>query len=103
MRPPSPSPEQTENHDRIESADGGLWASILRILKLLWRPELAKWRPVMVVAVLLTLAASVLEVVSPLVLGHAPEAVLRPVAVLLAYALGGFWLAAVLTRKRVAA
>ncbi len=71
MRPPSPSPEQTENHDRIESADGGLWASILRILKLLWRPELAKWRPVMVVAVLLTLAASVLEVVSPLVLGHA--------------------------------
>jgi len=71
MRPPSPSPEQTENHDRIESADGGLWASILRIITLLWRPELAKWRPVMAVAVLLTLAASVLEVVSPLVLGHA--------------------------------
>ena len=31
------------------------------------------------------------------------EAVLRPVGVLLAYALGGFWLAAVLTRKRFAA
>ena len=60
-----------ENHDRIESADGGLWASILRILKLLWRPELAKWRPVMAVAVVLTLAASVLEVISPLVMGHA--------------------------------
>jgi ATP-binding cassette subfamily B protein len=71
MRPPSPSPEQADNHDRIESADGGLWASILRILKLLWRPELARWRPVMVLAVLVTLAASVLEVVSPLVLGHA--------------------------------
>ena len=60
-----------ENHDRIDSADGGLWASILRILKLLARPELAKWRVVMALAVLLTLAASVLEVVSPLVMGHA--------------------------------
>lgn len=60
-----------ENPDRIESADGGLWASISRILKLLARPELAKWRPVMAVAVLLTLGAALLEVVSPLVMGHA--------------------------------
>jgi ATP-binding cassette subfamily B protein len=60
-----------DNPDRIDSADGGLWASISRILKLLARPELAKWRPVMAMAVLLTLAASVLEVVSPLVMGHA--------------------------------
>ncbi len=71
MRPPSAAPDTADNPDRIDSADGGLWGSILRILKLLWRPELAKWRPVMMVAVLLTLAASVLEVVSPLVLGHA--------------------------------
>ncbi|MFN7054959.1 ABCB family ABC transporter ATP-binding protein/permease [Hyphomonas sp.] len=60
-----------ENPDRIESADGGLGKSILRILKLLGRPELAKWRPVMGLAVLITLLASVLEVVAPLVLGHA--------------------------------
>ncbi|WP_233346084.1 ABCB family ABC transporter ATP-binding protein/permease [Hyphomonas pacifica] len=59
------------DHDKIESADGGLGGSILRILKLLGRPELSKWRLVMVLAVLLTLGASVLEVVSPLLLGHA--------------------------------
>ena len=60
-----------KDHDKIESADGGLSTSILRILKLLARPELAKWRLVMVIAILLTLGASVLEVVSPLLVGHA--------------------------------
>ncbi len=59
------------DHDKIESADGGIGASILRILKLLARPELSKWRPIMVIAILITLAASVLEVISPLLLGHA--------------------------------
>ena len=58
-----------KDHDKIESADGGLSTSILRILKLLARPELAKWRLVMVIAILLTLGASVLEVVSPLLVG----------------------------------
>ncbi|WP_300378711.1 ABC transporter ATP-binding protein/permease [Henriciella sp.] len=57
--------------DPIESADGGLGASILRILKLLWRPELAKWRPVMGIAIVVTLSAAVLEVVSPMILGFA--------------------------------
>ena len=76
-----------ENPDRIESADGGLWASISRILKLLARPELAKWRPVMAVAVLLTLAAALLEVVSPLVMGHAINQVAATVS-------GGFAIAA---------
>ncbi len=60
-----------DNADRIDSADGGLGASIARILRLLARPELARWRPVMALSVLITLAASVLEVVSPLVIGHA--------------------------------
>ena len=57
--------------DRIDSADGGLGASILRILKLLWRPELAKWRPVMGVAIVVTLTAAVLEVIAPIILGNA--------------------------------
>ena len=61
---------ETDN-DKIESADGGLGASIKRILKLLWRPELAKWRPVMGGAIVLTLGAAVLEVVSPILLGNA--------------------------------
>ncbi|ABI75656.1 efflux ABC transporter, heavy metal transporter (HMT) family (ABCB), permease/ATP-binding protein [Hyphomonas neptunium ATCC 15444] len=71
MSPPHAAVQAPENHDRIDSADGGLWKSILRILTLLARPELAKWRPVMVLAVIITLAASILEVISPLVMGHA--------------------------------
>lgn len=51
------------------------------------------------VSAVLPLTAAI-ELARPLVLGEWPPAVLRPVAVLLAYALGGFWLAAVLTRRR---
>lgn len=61
----------TADPDKIESADGGIGASIGRILKLLARPELAKWRPVMVLAILLTLGAAVLEVVAPILVGIA--------------------------------
>ena len=61
--------------DRIETADGGLFVSIQRILSLLARPELSKWRPTMAVAVLLTLIAAVLEVISPLLIGNAINAV----------------------------
>ncbi|MCX7229218.1 MAG: ABC transporter permease [Burkholderiales bacterium] len=58
-----------------------------------WLQAVSAWLPL----------TAAIELARPLVLGHAPEAVLRPVAVLLAYALGGFWLAAVLTRRRFAA
>ncbi|MEM6534449.1 MAG: ABC transporter ATP-binding protein/permease [Pseudomonadota bacterium] len=57
--------------DKIESADGGIGVSIARIIKLLARPELSKWRPTIVFAVFITLVASVLEVVSPLLIGAA--------------------------------
>jgi ATP-binding cassette subfamily B protein len=62
---------QTADTDKIESADGGLVVSIGRILKLLARPELRKWRPVMVIAIMLTLGAAVLEVVAPILVGIA--------------------------------
>ena len=39
----------------------------------------------------------------PLVLGECPPEVFQPLAILLAYAVGGFYLATVLTRKRFAA
>jgi lipooligosaccharide transport system permease protein len=58
-----------------------------------WLQSVSAWLPL----------SAAIELARPLVLGHAPEAVLRPVTVLLAYAMGGFWLAAVLTRKRFAA
>ena len=59
------------DRDQIESADGGLASAIVKILKLLARPEMKKWRPIMAVALVLTLAAAVLEVISPILLGNA--------------------------------
>ncbi|HRX73652.1 MAG TPA: ABC transporter transmembrane domain-containing protein, partial [Hyphomonas sp.] len=80
------------DHDKIESADGGLGQSILRILHLLWRPELAKWRPVVVIAVLLTLGASILEVVSPLLIGHAINRVVPEGGQAAAFGTAALWL-----------
>lgn len=57
------------NPDRIESADGGIGPSIARILKLLASPQLARDRPIMLVAVLLTLGAALFDVAAPLVIG----------------------------------
>ncbi len=74
MKSQSPPPS-SDKIDRIESADGGIGLSISRIMQLLARPELARWRPVMIVAILLTLLASVLEVASPLLIGDAINAV----------------------------
>lgn len=64
-------PHATADPDNIESADGGIGVSIRRIIKLLARPELAKSRPIMILAIVITLAASVLEVISPLIIGDA--------------------------------
>jgi lipooligosaccharide transport system permease protein len=50
----------------------------------------------------LPLTAAV-QLARPLVLGHWPTQVVGPVLVLLAYALGGFWLATYLTRRRFSA
>jgi lipooligosaccharide transport system permease protein len=40
------------------------------------------------------------DLVRPLILGHLPTDVLRPALTLLAYAVGGYYLALVLTRRR---
>ena len=99
-----------QDNDRIDSADGGLAASIGRILKLLWRPELSKWRPIMGVAIVLTLGAAILEVVSPIILGNAINKVAgqegveaQPLTVALAWialAIGLRFLAAALPQAR---
>lgn len=62
------------NPDQIESADGGIGASVVRVLRVLARPELKRWRPIMVLAVVLTLAAKVIAVAAPLYLGRAINA-----------------------------
>jgi len=92
MTKPTTTTEAPANHDTIDSADGGIGVSILRILKLLGRSELARWRPVMVIAVILTLAASVLEVVSPLLLGHAINQAAPKEGVAPAFAAAALWL-----------
>jgi lipooligosaccharide transport system permease protein len=51
------------------------------------------------VAGVLPLTAAV-ELVGPLVVGHWPPEVVRPLAVLAAYAVGGYYVALVLTRRR---
>ncbi len=61
----------TPDQDKIESADGGIGVSVARIFRLLAREELAKSRLTIVLAILLTLTAAVLEVIHPLLLGFA--------------------------------
>jgi hypothetical protein len=51
--------------DAIESGDAGIGASLVRIGKIMARPELSKWRPLMVAALFLTLASKVLIVYAP--------------------------------------
>nr|WP_070960166.1 ABC transporter ATP-binding protein/permease [Hyphomonas sp. Mor2] len=89
---------QTTDPDKIESADGGLGISIGRILKLLARPELSKWRPVMVLAILLTLAAAVLEVAFPLLLGYAiNKLVTNEEGIIAGFGPAMFWLSVALS------
>ena len=103
MSPPNTTISTPDNPDRIDSADGGLWKSILRILHLLARPELAKWRPVMVLAVIITLGASVLEVISPLVMGHAINQAVPQGGAAADFALAALWLTYGLTLRFAAA
>ena len=89
--------------DKIESADGGIGVSIGRILKLLARGELKRWRPIMLLAVVLTLVASVLEVAFPLMLGHALDKVAPENGVAASFALAAIWLSLALGVRFLAA
>ncbi len=61
----------TADVDAIESGDAGIGISLARIGKILARKELAKWRPVMAVALLLTIASKVFIVYAPVYFGDA--------------------------------
>lgn len=77
--------------DGLETGDAGLGASLVRIGKIMGRKELAKWRPVMVVALLLTLASKVFAVYAPVFFGDAinrmtgPDAAMAAVILLLVW------------------
>ena len=64
-------PSTSTDSDGLDSADGGVSKAIVSVVKLLTRREMRKWLPAIVLSVLLTLIASVLEIISPLVIGAA--------------------------------
>ena len=57
--------------DAIETASGGIGLALLRVIQVLSRPSLKRWRVRMVIAIALTIAAKFLSVASPLYLGDA--------------------------------
>ena len=62
------------NPDQIETADGGIATSVARVIGVLTRPELKKWRPIMALAIVLTLISKVVAVAAPVYLGKAIDA-----------------------------
>jgi ATP-binding cassette, subfamily B, heavy metal transporter len=78
--------------DAIETGKAGIGISLVRIGQILARPELAKWRPLMVLALALTIASKVFSVFAPVYFGDAinmlggQDAVLGAVMLLL-----GWW------------
>ena len=57
--------------DPIETASGGIWTAVSRVVGILLDPSLAKWRFRMVLALVLTVAAKGVSVSAPLFLGSA--------------------------------
>ncbi|HPN05119.1 MAG TPA: ABC transporter ATP-binding protein/permease [Hyphomonadaceae bacterium] len=86
-----PGSTQSADVDGLETGDAGLGASLVRIGQIMARPQLKKWRPVMVVALLLTLASKVFAVYAPVFFGDAinrmtgPDAALSAIVLLLAW------------------
>ena len=70
--------------DAIETGDAGLGASLVRIGKIMARPQLAKWRPVMVIALVITLASKVFAVYAPVFFGDAINQMTGPGATMAA-------------------
>lgn len=55
--------------DEIETKPQSFAASFMRMMAVLWRPEMKRWRPRMAGALLVTLASKLLAVISPVWLG----------------------------------
>ncbi|MCF6292999.1 MAG: ABC transporter ATP-binding protein/permease [Robiginitomaculum sp.] len=69
MRHMNQNPENNQSEDAQK--EGGIGFALRRVLALLLKPELAKYRPLMVLAILLTLVAKVFSVMSPVFFGNA--------------------------------
>jgi ATP-binding cassette subfamily B protein len=57
--------------DDVAAARANLGTAILRLVRILWRRDLARWRPHIVAALAVTLLAKVLAVAAPIYLGDA--------------------------------
>lgn len=77
--------------DGLETGDAGIGVSMARIGKIMARPELKRWRLVMLLALVLTLASKVFAVYAPVFFGDAinqmtgPDAAMAAVILLLAW------------------
>ena len=77
--------------DGLETGDAGLGVSLARIGGIMARPELKRWRLVMLAALVLTLASKVFAVYAPVFFGDAinkmsgPDATMAAVIVLIAW------------------
>ena len=68
MHPHAKSPQDV---DGLETGDAGIGVSLARIGQIMARPELKRWRGVMVAALVLTLLAKVFAVYAPVFFGDA--------------------------------
>ncbi len=88
MHPHAKSPSDV---DGLETGDAGLGISLARIGRIMARPELKRWRLVMVAALVLTLASKVFAVYAPVFFGDAinrmsgPDATMAAVIMLIAW------------------
>ena len=62
------------DNDGIESRDAGLIAALGRVAQILLKQELARWRPLMVFALVLTIFSKIIAVSAPLYFGDAVNA-----------------------------
>ena len=84
--------KSTSDVDGLETGDAGLGISLARIGQIMARPELKRWRLVMLAALVLTLASKVFAVYAPVFFGDAinrmtgPDATMAAVLLLI-----GWW------------
>lgn len=94
--------------DAIESASGGIGTALMRVSEILLRPNLARWRFRMIIALAITVCAKGFSVVAPLYLGEAitrastgeAEAVLVPLLSALSFFVVARFLASGLPQAR---
>ena len=86
-----PHAKNSSDVDGLETGDAGIGVSLARIGRIMARPELKRWRFVMLLALVLTLASKVFAVYAPVFFGDAinqmtgPDAAMAAVILLLAW------------------